>query len=317
LFLFLSLSCGSPQGFIGQWLDNFGWTHNLCVTHNQTRLEGSYNNFGIIQGDIVSQTGTTEKETVRGNWFEAWYVWNPNCRRGDFIWHINGNDIIGNYTCFDDLQGGYWNLTKISPQVNPTNEQCLVLGTVSNAAGHWKPTVKTDSLDICLYDNNTLTVNKTAGSFEASYDVITGDLNNADKIKATGYVFGQQYLNGRVLQGSYITQLSVGAPLIAGGCIFIYRDNDTLTLLNYRAPYNVRDVQESLGLAYYYREVPRITTVTANVNDTYLCDRNSRLNPRNYIKYHYDQTYVPPVVSIASSLVISFFFIVASLLTAF
>merc|ERR1712137_1314089 len=199
------------DGFIGTWIDNFGQTVKLCVTEGQPRLEGSYNQFGLIQADL-SDFG----ETANGNWYDTYYQTDDECPRGEFSWHVNGNKITGQYTCFDGLSGGVWTLDRVIPQERPSHSECFVLSDTADdddISGAWNldgDVLDDDDWDICIDDNQ----------FTASYGGV-GEVGST-------YQFGRVFENGRILSGSYITVADNYGNIELGGSTLMLTEKPDL-----------------------------------------------------------------------------------------
>jgi len=198
--------CGSAfcagDDFIGVWTDNFGYTLNLCLTNGGSRLEGAYNEFGLIQADV-----TDAGETATGSYYETSYFSSPLCSYGRFSFSVSGNLIVGTYACWDGLSGGDWNASRVIPQETPSLADCVVLAEGGSLKGQWakSPQVQ-NNWDICI----------NGDQFEASFTSNDGQ---------PGYQWGDIFYDGRLLQGSYSLQLDEDGHRTKGGILLtLYQD---------------------------------------------------------------------------------------------
>jgi len=274
------------DGFIGTWIDNFGQTVKLCVTEGQTRLEGSYNQFGLIQADL-SDFG----ETANGNWYDTYYQTDDECPRGEFSWHVNGNKITGQYTCFDGLSGGVWTLDRVIPQERPSHSECFVLSDTADdddISGAWNldgDVLDDDDWDICIDDNQ----------FTASYGGV-GEVGST-------YQFGRVFENGRILSGSYITVADNYGNIELGGSTLMLTEKTGLSSFNWVAPNTLDQVlQAPAGSQFTVSDISKISE-----SSDAQCNRNAFLATG----YYDDDDFVPvfrsspaSVLSISAALLI-------------
>jgi len=282
------------DGFIGTWVDNFGNTVKLCITEGQTRLEGSYNQFGLVQG-VLSDFS----ETANGNWYETFYQTDDECPRGDFTWHVNGNTISGHWTCFDGLSGGEWNLDRVIPQERPSSAECYVLSDTADdndIAGAWNldgEGADDDDWDICIDDD---------GQFTASYGGV-GEVGST-------YQFGRVFEDGRVLSGSYITIADNYGNIELGGTTIMLTEKTGLSSFNWVAPNSVNQVLQAPEGSHF--EVAEVSKLDGTTQAS--CDRNQFLT----VGYEDDDDFVPRFQSSpASALSLSVALLVAVLALAF
>jgi len=214
--LLVTLAFGQDHdGFIGVWSDNFGQTVNLCITEGQTKLEGSYNEFGLIQG-ALSDFG----ETANGFWYETFYQTDDECPWGEFTWHVNGNKITGHWSCFDGLSGGDWNLDRIIPQQRPSDAECFVLSndlSGDDIEGAWNLDQyigNGDDWDICI----------DGDSFVASY-------GEPGTVGST-YQFGRLHEDNRIARGSYVTVADNYGNIQLGGSMIFLTEETGLSSFN-------------------------------------------------------------------------------------
>ena len=200
------LFCGSAfcdgTDFIGVWTDTNGYTLNLCLTNGGTRLEGSFNEYGLIQADVYDNGAT-----AIGSYYVTNYFSSPLCAYGRFSWAVDGDQISGTFACWDGLSGGDWNASRVFPQQTPSLADCVILAEGGNLEGQWaKPPQLQNDWDICVHGDQ----------FEASFVTDGGD---------PGYQWGDVFYNGRLLQGSYVIQTDeLGHRTKGGILISLYQD---------------------------------------------------------------------------------------------
>jgi len=244
------------NGFIGTWIDNFGLTYKLCITEGQTRLEGAYNNFGIIQADL-----TDFSESATGNFYETYYQTDNECPRGDFNWHINGDTITGDYTCFDSLSGGEWTLTRVIPDDRPSHSECYVLldsADDNDIEGAWNYNFADDDdeWDICIDGDD----------FFASY-------GEQGAVGST-YQFGKVFEGNRVLSGSYITIIDSYGNIQTGGSLIMLTEKTDLSSFNWVSPNTLSQVLTASSGSHF------VTSDVEKVGNTEFraCERNADLS---------------------------------------
>eukprot|EP00339_Tiarina_fusa_P002025 CAMPEP_0117033774 /NCGR_PEP_ID=MMETSP0472-20121206/24107_1 /TAXON_ID=693140 ORGANISM="Tiarina fusus, Strain LIS" /NCGR_SAMPLE_ID=MMETSP0472 /ASSEMBLY_ACC=CAM_ASM_000603 /LENGTH=305 /DNA_ID=CAMNT_0004742785 /DNA_START=28 /DNA_END=945 /DNA_ORIENTATION=- len=280
------------DGFIGVWVDNFGETVKLCITEGQTRLEGTYNQFGLIQADLSDFS-----ETANGKFYDTYYQTDDECPRGDFTWHVNGNTITGHYSCFDGLEGGDWVLNRVIPQETPSHAECNVLSDSADdddIEGAW-------NLDGNIEDDDDWNICLDGEQFTASH-------GEPGTVGST-YQFGRVFENGRILSGSYITVLDNYGNIGLGGTTIFLSEKTALSSFNWVSPNSVSQViQAPPGSFFSISDVDKIGDTTSA-----LCNRNSFLA----VGYYDDDDFVPVFKSSpASVLSVSVAFVFAVVIAA-
>jgi hypothetical protein len=213
LILCSGVAYGQDDDFIGTWLDNFGYTLNLCLTNDGTRLQGSYNEYGLIQMDV-----TDGGASAYGSWYETSYFSDTYCPYGKASFAVTGNTIVGTYACWDGTSGGDWNASRIVPQETPTLSDCAAIARKGSLEGLW-------TRDGNVINDYAICVN--GDQFEASF--VTEDGND-------GYQWGDVFFGGRLLQGSYSYILDKAGRRQVGGTLIGLFQDDSLFTYNWKKP---------------------------------------------------------------------------------
>jgi hypothetical protein len=190
LFLAYFVCVQGSASWTGTWLDNRNYTVSLCETTDGKKLQGSYEQFGIIQGKI-----SDDGKYAQGRWYEARNPLSESpCPTGGFSFRlIDADQWVGNYDCADQHGGDNfdWNGGRYAPDIIPSRLDCAVLNDELdvNVRGSWivSPSILT-FWDICAY--------KSEHKYISSYECDT-------QLNCKGYEQGFVYEDGKVMIGEF------------------------------------------------------------------------------------------------------------------
>ena len=272
LVVFLAIVQLGESSFAGTWLDSRGYTISLCITKGD-KLQGSYQEFGIIQGDI-SKDGTT----VQGTWYEAR---NPlsACPYGGFTFKLqNSNHWEGNFDCADETNADnyIWNGDRYSPDIVPSAIDCAILSDKGKIRGAYvvDPSISTD-WDICTSGGTDYT-----SSYECD--------SNLD---CFGYEEGFIYENGRVLLGGF-TNVYPDGNTVDGSAIVALLNDSTLVHFQWASP-----ITEARVIAYS-QHVAEYDIAYSNTTGKSECNRNVEIYSDLYL--HFSSSSLPNGYTVVS-----------------
>lgn len=282
VFFFKIIVTQDHNGFVGTWVDNFGFTVQLCITDGQATLEGTYNEFGLIKADLLDFG-----ESATGTFYNTRYQTDDECPRGDFNWHLNGNTVRGSWVCYDHLSGGEWTLDRIIPQDRPSESECFTINDSANRNalhGAWDYDFSyvddDDDWDICI-----------------DGDVWFASYGEPGTVGST-YQFGEVFEDGLLLSGSYLTIVDSYGSIQAGGVTIELTEKTDVLSFNWVSPStNTQAIQGSSAAHFTWNGIqqsPRDSTGSD-------CERNAFLS----IGYYDDDDYIPNLESSGSALTYS------------